>query len=69
MYSDISESECSSESDINVDILSNSKQSVNSDDDVSGIQSGTRTRLGTLPFTGKTDIDTTNNPLEYSCYI
>jgi hypothetical protein len=69
-YRDISKSECSSESDMNVDILSSSEQSVNSDDvNVSGIQSGTWMKLGTFPFTGKSDLnvytENTNNPLEY----
>jgi hypothetical protein len=47
---------------MNVDILSSSEQSVNSDDNVSGIQSGTRMKLGTFPFTAKCDlnVDTEN---------
>jgi hypothetical protein len=35
-------------------------------DDVSGIQSGTGMKLGAFPFTGKSDTENTNNPLNTS---
>jgi hypothetical protein len=74
--SDISESECSSNSEINVKILSCGEQSVNSDEeenvsDSSSMQHGIWTKSGCerphFPFTGKTginvDLECLSNPL------
>jgi hypothetical protein len=76
--SDVSASECSSDSEINVKISSYCEQSVNSDEeenvsDNSSIQHGiwTKSRPGKthFPFTGKPglniDIGDTSNPLVY----
>jgi hypothetical protein len=77
-YSDISESEYSSDSKINVKILSCGEQSVSSVEeenvnDNSSMRHGIWAKSGTerrFPFTGKSgvnvDLEDPRNPLEYS---
>jgi hypothetical protein len=77
-YSDISECECSSDSEINVKILSYRGQSVSSDEkdvsDNSSMQHGICTKSGAkqprFPFTGKpsknVDLKDPSEPLEQS---